>query len=161
MIAHASSSSSTPRAWPERLAPVDLARLAYKVGGWRGADLGIAVRIMLGESGGNVGAVGVNDNGTVDRGIWQINSRAQPWVKDSMAFDPYEATICARRIFERDGWAPWRGSDGTAHASRAREAAAAIAKAGLQSEAASGRNVLIALVLTLLWARYSHALGAS
>lgn len=43
--------------------------------GWTGQDIVIAVAVALAESGGDTGAVNrANSNGTVDYGLWQINS---------------------------------------------------------------------------------------
>lgn len=73
--------------------------------GWRGVDLVTAIRVMLGESGGNPRARNVNRNGTVDRGLWQLNSATVP--DDAIAFDPERATRAAFALWRRRGWAPW------------------------------------------------------
>lgn len=91
-----------------------LAKLAYEVGGFRGADLLYAVRIMLGESGGNTLATHRNSDSrrTLDRGLWQFNdywfrdkrNPADPlYVSDAAAFDPYTSTMKARAVWQAQG----------------------------------------------------------
>ena len=42
--------------------------------GFSGSGLAMAIAVALAESGGNPTAINYDSNGTVDRGIWQINS---------------------------------------------------------------------------------------
>jgi len=56
----------------------------------------------------------LNDNGEkgIDRGVWQINSKWHPDVKDECAFDVVCATKEAKRIWrEWKGWTAWVASD--------------------------------------------------
>jgi len=56
----------------------------------------------------------LNDNGEkgIDRGVWQINSKWHPNVKDECAFDVVCATREAKRIWrEWKGWTAWVASD--------------------------------------------------
>lgn len=96
------------------LSGAQLAKLAYEIGGFRGADLLYAVRIMLGESGGNTLATHRNSDSrrTLDRGLWQFNDYwfrdkrklSDPlYVSDADAFDPYKATIKARAVWMAQG----------------------------------------------------------
>lgn len=90
-----------------QLSPAQIAKLAHDVGGWRGADLVRAVKVALAESGGLTTAVGVNKNGTTDRGLWQLNTGTV--ADDSIAFDPIQATRAAAAIWRKRGWRPWYG----------------------------------------------------
>ena len=79
--------------------------------GWRGDDVVIGASIIMAESTGNPAAINPNNpNGTIDRGLWQINSihewRLNPgenW------FDPAVSTRLARDIYADagDSWQPW------------------------------------------------------
>ena len=122
-----------PWSGAQQLSKEQLVTLASKFGGWRGSDLVYAVAKMLSESGGHVKVVGTNDDGSIDRGVWQLNSKAWPQVDDTAAFHPIVATIVARAIWNEHGWRPWRSSDKRTTA-RLPEARAAVAKAGLQTE---------------------------
>ncbi len=94
---------------PRQLSGRQVATLLHGAG-WRGAELENAIRIVLGESGGNAHAINrANKNGTTDRGLWQFNDRAFPGVLDATAFDPVKATAAARAVYLRIGWRPWRG----------------------------------------------------
>jgi hypothetical protein len=70
-------------------------------------------RIMLRESRCQPGATHHNANGTIDRGLMQINSIHLGWLADDgiSAADLFDGAInlrAARLLFDRDGWAPWR-----------------------------------------------------
>ncbi len=56
-----------------QLSPAQLAALAHNAG-FRGTGIVYAVAIALAESGGYVYNCGVDANGTVDMGLWQLNS---------------------------------------------------------------------------------------
>ncbi len=76
----------------------------------RFADPALAIAIALAESGGQTDAVHHNAGPppSVDRGLWQINSRFHPEVTDSQAFNPATATDAARRIsVGGTNWTPW------------------------------------------------------
>lgn len=76
-----------------------------------------ALRIMDAESGGNPMASNTNYgantskgyNGSVDRGLYQINSKAHPEVELSRIFDPEYNIMEAARIFKTSGrgWFEW------------------------------------------------------
>ena len=99
-----------------RYSDAQVARLLYDQG-WRQPDLETAVRIVLGESGGNPAAVGVNANGTVDRGLFQINSGAWPRVTAATALDVQGNIRAAWQIYRQQrGFRPhhsawWGGSN--------------------------------------------------
>lgn len=57
------------------LSAVEIAQLSQSVlGGFTGDKAKIATAIALAESGGNELATNTNSNGTIDAGLWQINS---------------------------------------------------------------------------------------
>lgn len=94
-----------------RLTDASIVNLAATVGGWKGDDLVKAVRIIMGESGGNPDALNVNSDGTKDLGLWQFNERWHP-EGFRVARDPVASTRYARRVWERQNrtWAPsWAG----------------------------------------------------
>ncbi len=81
---------------------VDLAKLVTDAG-FSGTGAANALAIIRAESGRNTEAVNVNDEadgldpsdpafGSVDRGLWQINSFFHPNVTEAQAFDPVFAT---------------------------------------------------------------------
>lgn len=80
-----------------------------KNGGWTGDDVAIGVAIIKAESGGNPGAVNVaNGDGSVDRGLWQINSVHDGTLPGQNRFDPAVSTQLARGIYrDAGGWTPW------------------------------------------------------
>jgi murein DD-endopeptidase MepM/ murein hydrolase activator NlpD len=86
--------------------PQEITALAQAAGS--GGDVSTAVAVALAESGGNPAAVGVNGDGSRDRGLWQINSRWHPEVSDACAFDPSCNARAAYVI--SNGWTdfgPW------------------------------------------------------
>jgi hypothetical protein len=85
------------------LKPREIAALCYAAG-WIDADmLLIAVSVCLAEGNGYERAVHINADGSVDRGLWQINDRAHPSVSDDAAFDARRATLIARGIYMARG----------------------------------------------------------
>ena len=71
-------------------------------------QLATAVAIAMAESGLNPNATNVNTDGSVDRGLWQINNAAHPDVSDSSAFNP--VTAAQDMLSISDGgtnWNPW------------------------------------------------------
>ena len=71
-------------------------------------QLATAVAIAMAESGLNPNATNVNTDGSVDRGLWQINNAAHPDVSDSSAFNP--ATAAQDMLNISNGgtnWSPW------------------------------------------------------
>jgi hypothetical protein len=71
-------------------------------------QLAIAVAIAMAESGLNPSATNVNTNGSVDRGLWQINNAAHPDVTDSAAFNPTTAAEDMLQISDGGtNWSPW------------------------------------------------------
>lgn len=91
----------------QRLSYEQIAYVAY-VAGFRGDSLVKAVAISAAESGRNRYATNDNRDGSTDRGLWQINSRAWPNVTPDMAFTPSAAAKAAFSI-SRSGtnFSPW------------------------------------------------------
>jgi hypothetical protein len=76
--------------------------------GFSGPQLVTAVAVGLAESGGRSDALGLNSDGSRDRGPWQINDRAHPDVSDACAFDPPCAAQAAYAIsIHGSDWWPW------------------------------------------------------
>lgn len=93
------------------LAPSDIARVAAEAG-FSGADLQVAVAVALAESGGraDIDNAGLNRDGSIDYGLWQINSVHEASGFDSaQAADPAYNARWARRVFLAAGgrWTPW------------------------------------------------------
>ena len=87
-----------------------IAKLCYDVG-WRGEDLVTAVRIVMGESGGvpTQRNDGLNKDGTVDRGLFQLNSYWFREVPDEEAFDAIKNAQHAFRSYQKRGFKAWEG----------------------------------------------------
>ncbi len=80
--------------------PLTDAALAQLVVNQKFAQPDIAIAIILAESGGNAGATHTEGNTppSIDRGLWQINSKWHPEVTDTCAFDPACSTQAAFAI---------------------------------------------------------------
>ncbi len=95
--------------------PRELAKLCYQHK-WIDADkLFIAVSVCIAESNGYEGAVHVNDDGSRDRGLFQINDYAYPNLSDVDAFTATTNVAYARKIYESWGnsfkaWAAYTNS---------------------------------------------------
>jgi hypothetical protein len=84
--------------------PREIAAWAYAAG-WKDAmQLVTAVAVCLAESQGYDHAVNVNQDGTTDRGLWQLNS-IHAAISDDEAYDPERATQLA--------WGLWKSAGGT------------------------------------------------
>ena len=75
--------------------------------GFRGPSLAMAIAVALAESGGDPGATDHDTNGTVDRGLWQINSVHRTY---SAACD-YDPACAASAAYAISGggtnWSAW------------------------------------------------------
>lgn len=69
---------------------------------------GVAVAVMMGESGGNFRAINYN-KGSVDIGLFQINS--VHFSKEKCTIDKVATVegniLCAYSIYKNQGWSPW------------------------------------------------------
>jgi len=72
--------------------------------GFAGSDLTKAVAVALAESGGEPNAQHINTNGSVDRGLWQINSIHGI---GGNLFDPATNAAAAMTVFKQQGWGAW------------------------------------------------------
>lgn len=72
-------------------------------------DLQVGLAIVYAESGGNTQAKHVNGDGSIDRGLWQINNKAHPDVTDQCAYDPVCSSKFAHQLFSGHGnsWQSW------------------------------------------------------
>lgn len=83
----------------------DLAALWERAGGPSTGDLpAVMAAIALAESSGNPNARNVDSNGTVDRGLWQINS--SNFDSDSL-FNPQTNAKWAVKVYNRQGLNAW------------------------------------------------------
>jgi hypothetical protein len=93
------------------LSPVRIAELAMAAG-FTGEEVPTAVAVALAESGGvpDKDNRGLNKDGSVDYGLWQINDRAHGpnGFEPARAFDPIYNAVWARRVYVNAGsWQPW------------------------------------------------------
>lgn len=77
--------------------------------GWNGEDVVIGSSIIKAESGGRPAAVNTaNADGSIDRGLWQINSVHDGMYPGENRFDPAVSTKIARDLYKRRGnWDDW------------------------------------------------------
>lgn len=87
--------------------PRELALLCYNAGWIDAKNLATAVAVCIAESNGYEHAVHVNDDGSTDRGLWQINDSAHPEVSDEVAFNAVRATNYARGLYLDRGFRAW------------------------------------------------------
>jgi hypothetical protein len=83
----------------------ELAAFAYKAGFKDAKNLAIAVAVCFAESAGYAKAYHVNENGTIDRGLMQINSIHG--LSEADSFDPQKNFDYAHKLFEAHGFQPW------------------------------------------------------
>lgn len=87
---------------------IDLVPLLSDAGFAGGTSQATGIAIIAAESGRDPAATHVNTDGSVDRGLWQINSKAHPEVTDAQAFDPVQATVAAFTISDKGtNYSPW------------------------------------------------------
>ena len=97
---------------PDGLSPVRIAELALAVG-FTGEEVPMAVAIALAESRGRpaIDNAGLNEDGSVDYGLWQINDDAHgpKGFDPARARDPIYNAVWARRVYTDAGgsWSPW------------------------------------------------------
>ncbi|MGW1743861.1 transglycosylase SLT domain-containing protein [Nocardia sp. NPDC001965] len=86
-----------------------IAQLAVNVGVQNGSNLYTAAAIALAESSGRTDATNTaNDNGTVDKGLWQINSVHDDKMPGADRFDPeVNAQLMAQISDGGTNWYPW------------------------------------------------------
>lgn len=90
------------------LTDAQIAQYAISAGFTVNGTAPMAVAIALAESGGNSGATHVNSDGSIDRGLWQINNRYHAEISDVQAFNPASAAAAAYAISNRGAnWKQW------------------------------------------------------
>ena len=94
--------------------PIAIAADAKRAG-FTGDNVAIAVAVALAESGGIPNRVSpVNKNGTIDRGLWQINSAHAKEFDISDWANPQSNANYAYKIYKSQGWTAWSTfNDGT------------------------------------------------
>ena len=75
--------------------------------GFSGQNQANLAAIAMAESGGDPNAVHTNQDGSRDRGLFQINDQSYPGVSDACAFDPVCSARQAVAIDKRSGTTPW------------------------------------------------------
>ena len=121
-------------AYPNKLyTPVQLAQLAYNAG-FRGEGLINAVAVAMAESSGNSAAYLQDAPGSVDRGLWQINSYWHPSVTNAMAYNPAQNAAAAYQISNGgtnwNPWSTWQNGAAKANLPTATAAVTSLAKSG-------------------------------
>lgn len=74
-----------------------------------------ALKIIYCESKGKPSAVGINDDGTKDVGLWQFNDNTWTWLKPKLKItskrtNPEVSTAVASWLVYNDGWHHWNSS---------------------------------------------------
>lgn len=82
---------------------------ALKAAGFTGSDIAIGVAVGMAESGGKSVASKPNSNGSIDYGVWQINSVHRDILASGNWADLYDNARMARKVFLEAGgkWSPW------------------------------------------------------
>lgn len=82
---------------------------AAQAAGFRGYDLFMAVAVALAESGGDASATNRNVNGSIDYGLWQINSIHKAILASGQWSNPVDNAKMAYRVYSDAGkkFTPW------------------------------------------------------
>jgi hypothetical protein len=82
---------------------------AAKDAGFTGNDLVIAIAVAKAESGWRSSARNGNTNGSLDCGLWQINSVHRQLLKKNNCYDPKANARMARAVWKQShgSWSPW------------------------------------------------------
>jgi hypothetical protein len=103
------------------LSPTDVAAVIKQVAASHNDNLSkislaTATSIVMAESSGDTLITHKNNDGSIDRGMWQFNDKAHPTLSDTQAFDPVASTEYAYTIskgFTVDGMkAVWHDGKG-------------------------------------------------
>ena len=88
------------------LTPAQIGLYASRAG-FTGKNLVIAIAVAMAESGGDPNAINTaNKDGSIDRGLWQINS-VHTQFQQSRLFDPAYNAFAAFQISGGSNWFPW------------------------------------------------------
>lgn len=91
-----------------QIAYIALAEILNDAGFPGGTSQADGLAIITAESGRDPNAKHVNTDGSIDRGIWQINDKAHPDVSDATAYDPILSTKAALSISKGGtDYGPW------------------------------------------------------
>lgn len=128
---------------------IDLAKLIADAGFPGGVAQANGIAIVCAESGRDPAATFTNTDGSIDRGLWQINSKWHAEVTDAEAFDPKEATAAAFKISsggtDFTPWSTWASHAYVMHVEAARVALDALARISkLQAQLAATSSALTA-----------------
>jgi hypothetical protein len=88
------------------LTPAQIAGVAQQAG-FSGNDLTTAVAVALAESGGNPNATHSNTNGSIDYGLWQINSVHSSLLQSGTWSTPSDNARMAYSVWQGSGWKAW------------------------------------------------------
>jgi hypothetical protein len=121
------------------LSVAEIGSFAAKAG-FSGTALAMAIAVALAESGGNPDATDHDDNGTVDRGLWQINS-VHTQFSPACDYDPLCAAEAAFSISAGGtDWEPWVTYQHGAEIPFLPEATAYVESAGFGAMSSLGRS---------------------
>ena len=85
-------------------------KIILRVANEEGVDSVLALRVATCESGLNPGAKNTNTSGSVDRGLYQWNSRWHPEITDEVAFDAEKSTRAFCKAFKNGDLYWWNAS---------------------------------------------------
>ncbi len=89
-----------------KLNPLTVVKVAEMAGFTRDEAI-TATAIAISESHLNPKAIHINGNGSVDRGLWQINNRAWSDFPAWRAYDVEKSAKMALHIYREQGWSGW------------------------------------------------------
>lgn len=93
--------------------PLKILRIAENAGFTRGEAI-VATAIAISESDLDTNKKNINANGSIDRGLWQINNRFWSNISNKCAFDPSCNAGAAYDIYKKHGgwrnWTMWRNN---------------------------------------------------
>ncbi len=114
----------------KRLDPFQIARLCHSEG-WRDEKLLIAVAVVMAESAGYTEATNENTNGSIDRGLWQINSLHVDAGRISAeeCFDPVASTEYAYSLYKARSYSfgAWAAFNNGAYKTKMKDATRGVA----------------------------------
>ena len=83
---------------------------------FKSEDEALALTVLFCESSGNPKAHGHNRNGTIDKGLFQFNSKTEKWLEEDIynkeldMYDPETNVKAARWLSLNSGWHHWNSS---------------------------------------------------
>lgn len=110
-----------------QIAYIALADILNTAGFPAGTSQETGLAVVAAESGRDPNAKHINTDGSVDRGLWQINNVAHPDVSDATAFDPVLSTKAALSISKGGtDYGPWSAFTNGAYTSHLEAAKVAL-----------------------------------